>query len=393
MKRLVQLDGIRGLAIAMVVMHHIIPTLGIGIERNLFAAAAFRILHPGWLGVDVFFVLSGFLVTGIIRKERSRPDFWSGFYMRRGFRILPAFLAVFVVTLIAAHYFVPRLQASKGYILTAVLFMANWTVIGAGEMPMLNQLWSLAIEEQFYLLWPQIAKRLKSGALFMLTLVLAAGCETLRVALSIRHVNAYVVYKITPTRIDGLAIGAALAIGITLPAVHRFLAVWWRRIAVASIIFLTFSFLSMRGSLFAFNDWSQVLAIPPTIILTSMLIYGVVESALPPGLARFFGSPTMTYLGRRSYAIYLIHVPLDVAVWVSRSHGLLQRLPQGVSVNVALILSVIAVSLGLAEVSWRLIESPAQALRRRWMQGKEHGTLAHLPEEIEIVRLAQENKL
>jgi peptidoglycan/LPS O-acetylase OafA/YrhL len=149
----------------------------------------------------------------------------------------------------------------------------------------------------------------------------------------------------------------------------------------------------MRGSLFAFNDWSQVLAIPPTIVLTAMLIYGVAESALPPGLARFFGSPVMTYLGRRSYAIYLIHVPIDIAVWVSRSHGLLQRLPPGVGVNAALILSAIAVSLCLAEVSWRLIESPAQALRRRWTRTREGNRPAHTPEEIEIVQLARENRL
>jgi peptidoglycan/LPS O-acetylase OafA/YrhL len=388
-----QLDGIRGLAIAIVVIHHSIANLGIGNERNLSVAVTFRLLHPGWLGVDIFFVLSGFLVTGIIRKERTYPDFWGAFYTRRGFRILPAFFAVFVVTLVAAHLFAPALQGSWAYILAAVFFMANWTVAGIGEMPMLNQLWSLAIEEQFYLLWPQVARRLKIVTLFEFSLLLAVGCEILRIALSILRVNPYVVYKITPTRIDGLAVGAALAIGITLPAVHRFLAVWWRRIAVASILFLTFSFLSMRGSLFAFNGWSQVLAVPPTIVLTAMLIYGVVESALPAGLARFFGSPIMTYLGRRSYAIYLIHVPMDVAVEVSRSHGLLQRLPKGVSVNAALILSAIAVSLGLAEVSWRLIESPAQALRWRWMQGKEHGTVAHPPEEMEIVQLAQENKL
>lgn len=257
MKRFSQLDGIRGLAVAIVVIHHSIANLGIGNERSLFVAVIFRLLHPGWLGVDIFFVLSGFLVTGIILKERSYPDFWGTFYTRRGFRILPAFFAVFVVTLVFAHLFAPALQASWAYILAAVFFMANWTVVGIGEMPMLNQLWSLAIEEQFYLLWPQVVRRLKIATLFKFSLLLAVGCEILRITLSILRVDPYIVYKITPTRIDGLAVGAALAIGITLPAVHRFLAVWWRRIAVASIIFLTFSFLSMRGSLFVFNDWSQ----------------------------------------------------------------------------------------------------------------------------------------
>lgn len=153
------------------------------------------------------------------------------------------------------------------------------------------------------------------------------------------------------------------------------------------------SFLALRGSLFLFNAWSQVLAIPPTIVLTAMLIYGSVESTLPAALARFFGSGVMVYLGRRSYALYLIHVPIFAAAEASRTHGCLQQLPQGTAVHAILVVSVIAVSLVLAEASWRLIEFPAQEVRRKWMRGREDGTPAHPSEEAVIVQLAEEARM
>jgi len=393
LKRLSQLDGIRGLAVALVILVHLPPLLGIGIGRNLFSICLYRVLHVGWLGVDIFFVLSGFLITGIIVKDRSKQGFWSGFYMRRSFRILPAFIVVFVITLLIAHFFLPQIHTSSWYLLAATFFMANWTVITDSEMPMLGHLWSLAVEEQFYFLWPQAAKRLKSTSILKLALSLAVISELLRITLATLHVNAYIVYKITPTSIDGLSIGAALAVGITLPPVHRFLAVWWQRIALIAAALLPLAYLALRGSLFVFNVWSQVLAIPPVIVLTAMLIYGAIESALPPGLARFLGSPVMTYLGRRSYALYLIHVPVLIGIERSRADGALHRLPAGAGINAVLTLSAIAVALLLAELSWRIIESPAQNLRRRLMRGKEDDTPAHPSEEAAITQLSEENRL
>jgi peptidoglycan/LPS O-acetylase OafA/YrhL len=73
-------------------------------------------MHVGWLGVDIFFVLSGFLITGIILNDRDRPDFWDTFYLRRAFRILPAFAVVFAVTLIVVHIFAPKVDISAGYV-------------------------------------------------------------------------------------------------------------------------------------------------------------------------------------------------------------------------------------------------------------------------------------
>jgi peptidoglycan/LPS O-acetylase OafA/YrhL len=370
LKRISQLDGIRGLAIAAVLVDHLGQILNIGIGRNLVVIALYRVMHVGWLGVDIFFVLSGFLITGIILKDREQPDFWGTFYLRRAFRILPAFIVVFAVTLFAAHLFAPNIHVSASYLLPAIFFMANWTVLNNGEMPLLTHLWSLAVEEQFYFLWPQAAKRMRPENLFKLALALAVVSEFARIALALLHVDPYIVYKITPTRIDGLAIGAALAVGINLPRIHGFLTRRWRPIALVAAVMLPISFIVMRGNLFVFYVWSQVLAIPPAIILTAMLIFAAMESSLPSNLSLFFGNPVMKYLGRRSYALYLIHEPIQVAMERSRAHGYLARLSPGVAINIVLIVCALAVSFVLTELSWRLIESPAQAARHLLARGR-----------------------
>lgn len=365
MKRISQLDGIRGIAVGAVILHHLASLLNIGIDKNIGILILFRLLHVGWLGVDIFFVLSGFLITGIILKDRPKPDFWRNFYLRRAFRILPAFTVVFVITLLLAHKFVPSMQISTGYVLAAVFFLANWTVLNHHEMPMLGHLWSLAVEEQFYFLWPQAAKRMSYGTLFKLALGVALASSFLRLSLAMTHLDAYILYKITPTRMDGLAIGAALAVGLLLPDVHAFLARWWSKIALVSIAMLVFSFLILKFSLFVFDPWSQVLAIPATIVLVSVTIYASIEGLLPRTVSFLLKGSAITYLGRRSYALYLIHEPIHISVHNSRMHGYLSHLPAGVVVNVSLMIAVVAVSLLLAEVSWRLIEDPAQKLRHR----------------------------
>jgi peptidoglycan/LPS O-acetylase OafA/YrhL len=370
LKRVSQLDGIRGLAIASVLVDHFSQILNVGIGRNLAVIVIDRFLDAGWMGVDIFFVLSGFLITGIILKDRSKPDFWSNFYLRRAFRILPAFAVVFVLTLVATHYLIPEIHFGASYVIPTIFFLANWTILTSGQMPLLTHLWSLAVEEQFYFLWPQAAKRMKSEHLLALAISLIVLCELTRLTLALLHVGPYIVYNITPTRIDGLSIGAAVAIALTIPRAHAFLARWWRKIAILAAISLPLAFAARHGSLFIFDVWSQVLAIPGAITVTAMLIFAATEGSLPSIPAKFFDNAFLGYMGRRSYALYLIHLPIGVAIQRSRAHGWLAHFFPGLVGNAALILIGVAISFALTEASWHWIESPAQALRVRIMRGR-----------------------
>jgi peptidoglycan/LPS O-acetylase OafA/YrhL len=391
LKRISKLDGIRGLAIAAVLVFHLSLLLSSGANESSIVRSILRFTYIGRLGVDIFFVLSGFLITGIILKERSQPDFWSNFYLRRAFRILPVFAVVFVVTLLSARFFFPEMKISTSYVLSATFFLANWTFIGNNQMPMLPHLWSLAIEEQFYFLWPQAAKRLSNTAVFKFALILAVGCELLRIALAVAHANLSVVFLMTPTHIDGLAIGAALAAAMTMSETRQLLSRQWRRIALIAAIALLISVVGVRGTLFPLV-WIQVFTIPPAVILTAMTIYGALESVLPASLSLFFETPVMTYLGRRSYALYLIHEPIRAAVSESFQDGKLAHLPPGIRTNILLIFAVLAISLILTEISWRLIELPMQNLRYRLMRGKVAGSLAIQSEEIAINQIVRQDQ-
>jgi peptidoglycan/LPS O-acetylase OafA/YrhL len=364
LRRIAELDGIRGVAIAAILTVHSSEFLVVGVKHKPLYYALYRLMATGWLGVDIFFVLSGFLITTILLEDNDRADFWSRFYLHRSLRILPAFAVVFGLTIAAIHFLVPETHLTAAVILPALFFTENWTVLNGTSMPMLPHLWSLAVEEQFYLVWPQIVRRLSSATVLKVSLGLAVASELLRVILALNHVGVWVIYAITPTRIDGLALGAALAAAVTLPATHQFLAAYWRKIALASAFLLVASFVILHRSLLPDNVLSQILAIPVTILLTAMLIYGSVASTLPAVLRRALANPALTYLGRRSYGLYLIHLPIVFAAWQNRVHGRLSYLPAGLRVNAMLIVISIAICLALTEISWRLVESPAQSLRR-----------------------------
>jgi peptidoglycan/LPS O-acetylase OafA/YrhL len=367
-KRVPELDGLRGLAIVAVLFTHLGQIFDVGITGNHLVASISRLMGDGWIGVDIFFVLSGFLITSIIRKDRTNPSFWSTFYLRRAFRILPAFFVVFFLTLLAIHFFKPDIPLRATYIWPVIFFLANWTILGPDQPVMLSHLWSLAVEEQFYFVWPQLAKRMSGTALLTLTLVLSVACEILRVFLTARHLDPTVVYALTPTHMDGLTVGAGLAVSMTLPRTHAFLAKWWRRIAILAVVVAAVSFLFANQHSPIFNG--QVMRIPPAIVLTAMLIFGSMESALPPILSWFFSTPVMSYLGRRSYALYLINRPIQVAVSDSRNYGYLASWHPGITVNIVLMILVTVISLILTELSWRLIEAPAQNLRHRLKRGR-----------------------
>jgi peptidoglycan/LPS O-acetylase OafA/YrhL len=204
------------------------------------------------------------------------------------------------------------------------------------------------------------------------------------------HVAPYVLYEITPTRLDGICVGSALAAGVTLPRVERFLSHWWKRIALTAAVLLIGFFAAFPEGLNPIRMSTQICAIPAVVILAAMLIFGAVESTLPAVLDRFFSNGVMTYLGRRSYGLYLIHEPIHVAVSNSRKSGYLSSLPLTLGVNVLLAVAVAAVSLILTELCWRLIESPAQDLRRRFTEGREYGVPSRPAEEVAITELSME---
>ena len=155
--RMPALDGLRGVAIIWVVLHNTTNLLPSELHGP-WRALAF-LVHPGWIGVQLFFALSGFLITGSLLETRHAQNYFRAFYARRALRILPLYYTVLILLLIVApamHVDPPRLHADLSQQLSLWLFAVNWT---HAEPYGLGHFWSLAVEEQFYWFWPFIVRR------------------------------------------------------------------------------------------------------------------------------------------------------------------------------------------------------------------------------------------
>ncbi|MEO5535549.1 MAG: acyltransferase family protein [Pseudolysinimonas sp.] len=347
--RVAGLDGIRALAVATVIVFHLVPGTLVG----------------GYLGVDIFFVVSGYLITTLLLRERASVGriSLSGFWTRRARRLLPAlFVLLLVCTAAALTAGSDALVGIGTQVAGAVTFSSNWLFIAAGStyfdagMPELfRNLWSLAVEEQFYLLWPlllvlvvvRIPRWLKLAGIGALAVASATAMAVL-----VNPADSTRVYYGTDTHSFGLAIGAFLAVlvlGRPMDgrALRSSLAIAGP-LAVAGLVALAIfmpgdSPLTYRGGL-------ALVAVLSAVAIASLLVPG-------SRLARVLDRPPLRWVGLRSYGLYLWHWP----VFVLLSYGLPTWPHEGLEGwalgGIALAITVVAASL-----SYRFVEQPVRRL-------------------------------
>ncbi len=205
--RIPELDGFRAIAIWAVLIAHAFygwnDTQAIA-ER--FPQRLQLALGHGWLGVDLFFVLSGFLITGILLDTREHPAYFKNFYVRRALRILPLYFGCIVVMSLGYRGYGP-------YFLTSVFFLANLArLFGVPAPHGPGVFWSLAVEEHFYLLWPVLNRFLRRRLFAMLAILLVVLTPVARIVFAAHGLNTNEqVYLYSWFRFDGLALGALLA--------------------------------------------------------------------------------------------------------------------------------------------------------------------------------------
>jgi peptidoglycan/LPS O-acetylase OafA/YrhL len=207
-----KLDSLRGAAILMVVVYH---AYGGSVDYRKWHGLRRCFLYLsryGYTGVELFFVLSGFLITRILLSSKDDPDFYGKFYKRRALRILPAYLAILVVVKI-------WLGVTWKYVLACLLYIANMAGLLGARTSEYGPLWSLAVEEQFYLLWPWCVRRFTPKSLYRLALGICCAMPLFRLIAAYISPAIDVRYK-TYFIADYLAYGAVMAIAVRLRVLH-----------------------------------------------------------------------------------------------------------------------------------------------------------------------------
>ncbi|MEO6532509.1 MAG: acyltransferase family protein [Pseudolysinimonas sp.] len=355
--RVAGLDGVRAIAVTLVILFHLTPGTTIG----------------GYLGVDIFFVVSGYLITTLLLRERHETGrirlgaFWS----RRARRLLPA-LAVLVLTCCTAAWAIGGdvLVGLGRQVLGAATFSSNWLLLVSGSsyfgdtLPELfRNLWSLAVEEQFYLVWPLLVvlvlvRMPRPLRLVLVGLLATVSAVTMAVLYTPADPNR--VYYGTDTHAFGLAVGAFLALlAISWP--RR--ALEWSRAGrrllgiagpLALVALLGFAAMMPGDSAFAFRGGLVIVALLTAVVIATLLVPNT-------PLARLLDLGVLRWVGTRSYGLYLWHWP--VFVLVVSALPVWQR--DGAS-GWALGGIAVVISVAAAALSYRFVEQP---IRRRGFGG------------------------
>ncbi|MGA8272372.1 MAG: acyltransferase [Candidatus Sulfotelmatobacter sp.] len=365
-----ELDGIRGLAILGVLCSHGAGLSGLFDPSHHYSIADKLVRYasvPLWGGVDLFFVLSGFLITGILLRTKSSENYFSSFYVRRVLRIFPIYYLVLTVSLIIAHFstgFATQLPPWPSWRFAYFIYLQNWPIFWHGEKMMgslWGAYWSLAIEEQFYFIWPLVIAFFPEKTVARICYIGLACALPLRIFLALHYFQgSFGLAQMTSSRVDGLFVGATCAIYLfqhKKPVPKRWI------IASASIGLIIMGYIAAfhHNELVGTSYWMTTVGITGFALLSGALV------AIAPHQIKFINRVLnlgwLRLTGKYSYGMYVYHLFIFVSFRdLGNRTGILSRLnfPERM---LSLLLEMAAIFVA-AKISYDLYESRFLRLKR-----------------------------
>jgi peptidoglycan/LPS O-acetylase OafA/YrhL len=353
-----QFDGLRGLAILLVLIGHS------GFLEAMPHAGMFEYTR---FGVDLFFVLSGFLITGILLDSKESPHYFRNFYARRVLRIWPLYYLVLFLAFVVAPLFQPAMRPTAARDWSAFAFyVQNIVFAHRNTYPFgLGATWSLAVEEQFYLTWPLLIFLLKKRTLAIVSATLPVVSLSLRLAFHFHGAPLGFIHFFTLSRLDAIALGSLSAMWLRAPSCT--LAGWRTR---------AYQFFGVGGAgtllarVLMHRNSSVVGYTFLAIGFTGLLGISLASDSRSTLLGRALSAQWLRYVGKISYGIYLLHYPIFI-LWARFIDSLGFRQSHQAVGNLLAFAAQILLSIAAASISWRFFEEPILRLKELFPSGSE----------------------
>ncbi len=350
-KHVPSLDGLRALAILGVVVVHCYYR---GPSSGLSGLAA-QCVILGWTGLDLSFVLSGFLVTMALLETKGSGGYFRNFYVKKIGRVFPLYYAILIGFLVVNLVHIPKVTAMLGNYIghwwVYFIFISNLDgMLGWNLNNPLGPAWPMALAAQYYLVWPALVLLLNRPTLKILLPTLLIGLAILRFVLT-RHYQPIAIYHFTLTRADAIITGSAVA--VYWDEIVKRVKYFYFTLPVISVI-LVVIFLTSGSTHYENTEVKRYGLIFIAAFYGNILIISIFN----PVVSRALSAKPLRVIGKYSYCIYLIHWPmLLVASQLP--------LPDGPLPWLAFVVVFIALTTGLAAISWVVLEKPMAAWIRR----------------------------
>ncbi len=356
-----ELDGVRGIAILMVTLYRFAKEVDPTVHPVL--AFVHRYAPIGERGVDLFFVLSGFLITGILLESKSREGYFLNFFVRRALRIFPLYFSVLLATL----FILPSFTGTTAFDLPRSEQIYLWTYMTNVRMSWLNawcfgpldHFWSLAVEEHFYFVWPLFVYALPLRTLQRLALWIIVIMGIARCMAATRPELDVAVDVLTPFRCDSLCFGALLSICMTRGASPKSID-WLVKWTLPWLLFLAFA-IAIYGS--------RMLTLPSSLCpaIWALLMALLLTRCRSHWLAKLTRGPILRWFGKYSYGMYVFQLPLVSLITIGIFQSSLPAFANySLSTSLLYVLSMLLLNGLLAYASFHCFEKHFLKLKRKW---------------------------